>query len=493
SIQTTIDDIQGFKLIKIEGPFDGYGNAVEAAENGRAYYYCATLDEDPHSVDIKKVKWAASYDNGGKISLFRGGRIDTKNRVWVRLESSKAEKILKVYAYTGVIPHDDIKNFSCYITELGTGGFIYVIDPKKATPKESCEYNVKPTQKLLPIPWSDTDKRDLFSALKQGVRPKEVDYHLVEYSKDQEPPELYVCYAPVQWSAEYYKLMCSDSKLREERMQKVLCSGFSGGEQENEDLQCAYDGLSAAFAEDEGIGYRRLKRKVDQLAQAQEQKSGEDADLKPDMFVPLFDALSLASDMAEAIEEEITRHRANIEAIRFGKDPDEVAEHIRNNTKKTEFTEEDKKMNDMFSFALTAYQLVYNDKDSRNKYDGGSLGSHWQDLHYKEELEVSYCGDYVFTNIGPIGSGLYGPKLANVLGVEERKQQRALIRKLQDDFGKLLKNERFDKKLSDYDNKERYIGARVFYKKISINAKVPLSSSTRIGTKEEFLSKDFWY
>ena len=100
-------------------------------------------------------------------------------------------------------------------------------------------------------------------------------------------------------------------------------------------------------------------------------------------------------------------------------------------------TEKEIEYRQLFSLALTCYQLVYNDKSSIYKYDGGSPGMNFFDLHYFQEIVYSYNelegAKIPLTEV--IGNGLSGQKLEGILGIKEREELRETLLSYRNDFG----------------------------------------------------------
>ncbi|OEK09840.1 hypothetical protein A8C32_10030 [Flavivirga aquatica] len=318
-----------------------------------------------------------------------------------------------------------LKGFHCHATELNLG-YIYIINPDKATPKDSFEYEILPQQKLFEIPWHEKEKRTLRSSLRKQ-RNSPAPYHIIP--DIEEVKQLYACFSPMQWSAEYYKKMCDDAALREERMTLIYCEPFSPAEFDRKTKYSkiySYVGFSAVFPEANFIGYNRLKKRRERIAKHYK----PDSEKILDLFVPLHDAIGCAEDMAFHLDREVIYHRANLEAIRYGECIDDVVHRIINGDTKTQITPEEQKISDMFSLALTSYQMVYNNAESIGDYDGGEdigAGFIWHD-----------------------GKGVYKPKLLKVLDVEGRKAQRQKIRDIQNDFGTYIQSNWFNHFTTDF-------------------------------------------
>lgn len=371
--------------------------------------------------------------------------------------------------------YSSIKNFHCHLTELVPSGYIYVIDPKKTSLEESYEYYITPKQKLRHIPWytdpKSEDIRSLFGAKRAGKKVTEHHYHLVEYIKDKDDtPELYICYSPVQWSKAYFEKMLSDSQLREKRMTKVVCEGFEQGVTKNGKLQYAYDGLSAAFTDDNTIGFKRLKSKKEYLANSQANKTGEDAELKPDMFIPLLDPVNAAREIADEVAHNILNFKALVEAIQTGETQEDAFDRICGGGDAPPPDSDSKEYQSLYNLALTVYHMVYNDEKMIGKYDGGvdAPDGRWGELHkgesYKEWTEWTGNSAHKKNNIKLLGyDGADSAKIEGILGVAARKKLREEISKLRDDLGNFISHNDFKIPLDDYlyNAKERQLDGRV--------------------------------
>ncbi|MCV6629828.1 MAG: hypothetical protein OIF50_08210 [Flavobacteriaceae bacterium] len=337
--------------------------------------------------------------------------------------------------------------FHCHLTDLMADGYIYIIDPKHPSPKESFEYKVLGSQNLEEIPWYENNVRNtIFS----NINPRNavnLPYHPVEFM-EEEPPTLYVTYSQVQWSVALYKSMCKDQSMQKKYMKKVVCDGIPQGQTNIDKEILAFDGLSGMYY-DNDFGCERMRIKRAYL----QHNHNPMAEKKLDLFIPLFDPLGAADDIQLAVMDAFLEHEANIEAMRFGTDPKDIIERLKKGENKGELTKREQEMNNMFHLALSTYQLVYNDPKSVKKYDGGRIGKNVFDSNAGEEHEDTFYYTYPISPIGGasyikmryIGNGVYKPKLLNALGVEERKQQRKKIRRLQKDFIALLDSAYFDR------------------------------------------------
>ncbi|OEK09835.1 hypothetical protein A8C32_10005 [Flavivirga aquatica] len=374
--------------------------------------------------------------------------------------------------------HIDLKNFHCHLTELVPGGYIYVIDSKKVSLEKSFEYYVTPKQTLKRIPWytdpKSEDKRTVFGAKKAGKAITEHHYHLVEYIKDkEETPEVYVCYSPVQWSKAYFEKMLNDQEMRSKRMVKVLCDAMQLNEYSREqETIFSYDGFSAFFNNNNEIGYNRLKNKKKYLANSQAKKTGEDAKLKPDMFIPLLDPVNAAREIADELANSMLNFKALVEAIQTGETQEEAFNRIcaGNDAPKPE-----PEYQSLYSLALTVYHMLYNDESMIKKYDGGvpAPDSRWGELHYgeayKEKTVWTGNNTHKENNIKLLGyDGADSAKIEGILGVAARKELREEIAKLRDDLGNFLSHNDFKIPLDDYlyNAKERQLEGRVMFSEL---------------------------
>lgn len=435
-----------------------------------------------------------------RYGFFEGDDHADHNAIGKKSEIHNNKSELKPYK-----KYSDVKNFHCHLTELVFGGYIYVIDPKKTTLKDSFEYYITPNQKLRHIPWytdpKSEDKRTVFGARKAGKKITEHHYHLVEFIKDkEETPEVYICYSPVQWSKAYFeKMLSNDQGMRDERMVKVTCEGFPQGVTENVDEQYAFDGFSAAFTEGNQIGSNRLKSKKKHLANSQAKKTGEDAELKPDMFIPLLDPINSAREIANEVAHSMLNFKALVEAIQTGETQEKAFNRICTGN---DAPPPDKEYYALYSLALTSYHMVYNDKKSIEKYDGGVTAPNnlWGELHEGEEYKESkeWHGNSAGTknNVKFFGyDGADPEKIKGILGVPQRKKLRKKVNEFRNDLGVFLSHDDFKIPSDDYlyNIKERTLeGREVLFDLLDVLFTTTYDFDRHLLLKEDYIKEDAW-
>lgn len=341
----------------------------------------------------------------------------------------------KYYGSEVLASHDnmpELENFYIARTSLNSG-YIYLFNANDPEGNDCHEYEVHEDGSLSTILWANNKDENGFY---KDIRKSEGDSFRF---KTISVEKTYWCaYSPVQWTEKYLQETRKDAAKTEARMQKVECRGINKDGDSHENA-ISYKELYAVHYK--GHTSHEVLNGIIKDIDADERRQDtedEENEIFEDMFVTLDDPIGCAGDIAHLLNEQIIYHQANVEAIRFGKDPEVVAEIIKNEGEST-VSSEQLEISDMFSLALTTYQLVYNDPESIDKFDGGVEGN--PTTWHFHMMGMAVTKD---------GKGILKQKLLDVLGVEERKKQRAAIRAIQGDFATLIQDPYYDAALIDF-------------------------------------------
>ena len=313
----------------------------------------------------------------------------------------------------------DLEHFYTARTSLNEG-YVYAFDASAPTGANCHEFRVRKDSIIEKIRWGGASpKSDVRTEIESAKRWMEVE----------EGEAYYVAYARYQWSAEYIESLRSNSDKLSKRMRRVSCDGIpmGGGSAGPHVVGCG--DVYAVHHKDNRVVYslhRYLRN--DSLRKGKREKEAG-CTVYGDMFLTLDDPLGCADDIQPIIEEKLLAHEANVEAMRFGVDPKRVLPTLGPKGRKHHLTTVERERADMFSIAQTTYQIVYSNPENIASFDGGGIGLH---------------GDHLFE-----GNGVYKPRLLNVLGVEERREDRKAIRVLQRDFSLLIRSPYYARHLDD--------------------------------------------
>lgn len=251
-----------------------------------------------------------------------------------------------------------------------------------------------------------------------------------EFVKDQ---VLWIGYSQVQWTGEYYQkmILVDDSKKKSFGMIKVECKGFPDGLDQEHVLQQSE--VRATFREDQKASDQWFDNVLGQIYKHENNLKPDD--IKKDMFIVLSDPIGCALDMTMAISTELISHRAFVESLRSGRDPEGIVLELTTNTNPQPYNDIEKEQVAMVTLAQTVYQHIYSDPNSDlwKEFAGGRsfmFNNVIFDEHGGQRLDPErrerYFPDY--------NAGVKLEKLEAVLAKEERKKQRELINNLQTDL-----------------------------------------------------------
>ncbi len=341
---------------------------------------------------------------------------DEKPEHFVVKQSSTDQKSIELSEVEVLSLKDlpNLENFHVARTAVNTG-YIYLMNDED--PDDCYELYVNESGQLQYILWENNKGEDGEYLDQRKPSGKKWAYKLVKPGK-----KLWVAYSPIQWSRQYHHELNTNADKREKRMKLIDCSGIKKGEEDKQEDVLSFKDVKAVFPKGHPRAFPLKDMLDDILADEKKQDSTGDNEVFEDMFVSLHDPIGCALDVSAILGTQITRQKAMIESIQTGRDLDIVYNRMLTGEKIPPPSVEEEQIGAMVNLALAQYQLIYSNSEMIDDYDGGKIG--W-------------------------GSGIYKPKLLNILGVEDRKKQRAVIRSLQNDLGVILDTDYYKKAYID--------------------------------------------
>ncbi len=306
-------------------------------------------------------------------------------------------------------------------------GYVYLINAENKN--DYHELEVDAYGMLKPILWRGTNLN------KDGRTPKDFrmsgeeksHYRLVAKIQKEGGIKYWAGYSPIQWSYELHKSMLNGSDDDKKKMQMILveCKGIKKGEERATEHILPYTKVQIGYTETENT-HHNIRTTLNQINQTekQEEKRG-DNDLYEDMFITLNDPIGCAMDIGVVLANKIAYFEAFVESLATGVSPKKIKKRILEGKPRKKATKgsEQEQLEALFATALATYQLVYNDSEMENDYDGGKIG---------------------FWNLESSGNGIHKEKLINVLGVKERKKLREDIVPFRKHFCDILQSEYYN-------------------------------------------------
>lgn len=390
----------------------------------------ANASEETHVEDLDYAK----YQNNKRAVLLKN---DNFKQYFICHKDAKGDPLIKL---DECVVEDEFKdaglpkvsNFYTARTAL-RAGFVYLMNDED--PNDYYELEVDENGFLSHILWQyNKDEKGNYKDVRHSTKEK-ITAKLVKPGK-----KLWVAYSSIQWSRDYHHEINTNAKKRKQRMTLIDCTGFKKGESSKNSALVPFNEVSAVF-HNKHIYSHTLESNLYQIHadEKYQDKKGKN-DILEDMFITLHDPIGCAEDVFNELEDEIQKHEASLESMRFGENPKSVINRMNTGKQKNKLSKRDEGLSNMFSTALTTYQLVYNDPEAIKKYNGGMEGSGFKFLG--------------FIGITPMITydqrGLLGWKLSTILGVSQRRKQRYLIRMLQKDLAGILKSNYFDSELIDF-------------------------------------------
>ncbi|WP_299223463.1 toxin VasX [uncultured Aquimarina sp.] len=258
-----------------------------------------------------------------------------------------------------------------------------------------------------------------------------------EFVKDQ---ILWVGYSQVQWTGKYHRKMldAGPDERKKKGLVRVNCAGFPDGFGQEHVLQQSQ--VRATFREDQKASDTWCDNILNQINVYENKVK---PDIKRDMFIVLPDPIGCAIDVAFATNTEVIQLRANLEGMKYAISPETVYQAMQTDSNEYARGREDQEA--MFMLALSSYQMVYNDSDNVGRYDGGDLNpTFWEQISAGIAAGATPMPQETYEVIND-QVGIDKNKLVSALGVEERKEHRALINELRTDLKKFLESDYYKK------------------------------------------------
>lgn len=393
------------------------------------------ISEPRESIEITDYPTAPKVDK----SIFKG---DEKKYIPL------AENQLRIVTPKGV---PLLENFSLQRTFLNKG-YIYLINDNPNAEDAFTEVTIDECGFLEYVVKKGSLNKD-YKDLRHPITSLSHRHFLLV----DKGSKYWIAYSPIQWSWAYLKEMLNNKKKREERMLWVECKGIYKNEKLPMHLSSFKD-VFIHFHKDNGQEHYFSKKLKLICSDERRQDEAGDNYIFEDMFITLHDSIGCACDVSEGVCKKMLEFNACIQALQSGETFEAAFKRLSNGIfdipKAT--TKEETEYRQLFSLALTCYQLVYNDPKAILKYDGGSVGwnsndRHWNDprpetrkvynreLRQEEEIPITSC----------IGNGIDGKKLEGILGIKEREELRETLLSYRKDFGKFLTEEKFLRKHLD--------------------------------------------
>ena len=296
-------------------------------------------------------------------------------------------------------------------------GYIYLINDENIN--DFHELEVDESGMFSHIIWSGNNLKE-DGRTPKDFRTKEkktTHYKLIQQTEKEAGKKYWICYSPVQWSYEYHKNMLDDVEKRRPHMILVECKGIKKSEEETTEHILPYNKVPIAYYKDQTNQYKikETLTQTDQIEKREEKKGNNDT--YEDLFITLHDPIGAANDIASILIDEHNKHESLIESIQTGTDSESIFERIKSGKQKpSSQSNYETQVNGLFSSALTTYQLIYNNAEMEDKY-----------------------ADTTDKN-----------KLLKILAVTERRQQRAKIDIIRNEFGNLISGTYYDEYLNSY-------------------------------------------
>ncbi|NER18524.1 toxin VasX [Spongiivirga citrea] len=410
--------------------------------------------------------------------------------------STNTETGKKAYTIGDVkAQHSDIpslENFYVARTSLNLG-YIYLFNADDPEGPDCHEFEVQEDGSFSTILWrnnKDVNGRYLDHRTSEGDRHR---FKVISKEKT-----FWFAFSTVQWTEEYLQETRKNPEKTEARMQKVECRGIKK-EGDNHKHAISYKDLYTVHYQ-KHVGHGVLKEIIHNI-EADEKRQDEEDDenvIYDDMFVTLDDPIGCVNDISQVVNDKTIRFKALVDAIQSGETLDQAYERLNNGSLEAPMPE--KEYQELFTLALTCYQLVYNDNDAILKYDGGSPGFNFSDRH---SLDPRPAKKWIMTNhstrqidnTSRIGYGLDHQKLEGILGIKERNEAREDLIRYRDELGNFVSNNYFRKHLDDYlcNHDERKLEGRGLLMEIlDVLSYHPYKFDQHLILKKDYVEKDKW-
>ena len=319
----------------------------------------------------------------------------------------------------------NLENFYIAKTALNSG-FVYLIND--ADPENDFyEYEIDANGKLSTITW----EFNIDPVTKKYLDIRKSENDSLDYKVISQPKKFWMAYSTVQWGRDYViDKMIKDEELRKNRMVLIDCSGVEKGTEDRNLNVVPFNELRTAHYRNHPN--HNTQKDLIRAISIDEQKQDEkgDNDILEDMFIALDDPIGCALDISDILGNSIERQKAMLISIQTGRDIEVVYADILAGKTPSQPTADEQQIGALVHLAMTEYKLVYDNAKMIDEYDGGTIGN-------------PVAWNWHMMGGGPSwqGTGIYKEKLINILGVNERKDHRKVIRALQNDLGAILESD----------------------------------------------------
>ncbi len=333
--------------------------------------------------------------------------------------TQKPEEISKIQGI-------NLENFEIVRTTLHSG-YLYIIDQDLPRGGEEAkdlyhEYKIDINGQYQ---WVKYKEGNIGADIRLPEEDIEYAKHFTEIHKHTDRPyHKWICFSQVQWPWAYLQRMIREESLRQERMVEVHLEAFPDAQRGHSlpynEIQVCFDSHNEHCSR----WIEKVLKDIDAYQNPKEEGSSPPEKMR-DLFITLPDPIGCVFDITMATNAEIINHRANIEAMRTGREPDGIAYKMIRQQEQDPYTDNTLQHVDMFTLAQTSYHLVFGSQEMQQQFGN----------------EYSITRTITEFRVGPVSrttnhtqDGADKEKLENVLGVIERQERRALIRNLQSDL-----------------------------------------------------------
>jgi hypothetical protein len=335
----------------------------------------------------------------------------------------------------------DVEGFYYAKTQL-RAGYLYILDEEN--PNLPYEFEVNKLGGLIPVHWANNkDAEGNYKDIRKSTGKVVFDKTF------KQGTVLWIAYSSVQWSIDYYDIMCTNTQRRAERMVKVVCSGFERGAVSEVESFTPFDSTFGIFPVEQKYQGLWFNDKIKEIIADDNSVLEKDPQaLKEDMFICLHDPTGCILDVYNELAAKNLELKALVEAIQTGETVKKAKERILlKQTFQPQKDDQDHFM--LFTLANSCYKFVFGEPENIIKYDG-------------QLPEFNLNGSrYIHPDLKAGSMGITGPddgfkagvdkaKLEGILGVEERKKLRNEILNLRNALGNLFKNKYCYRVLDDY-------------------------------------------
>ncbi|MDC1161803.1 hypothetical protein OAT18_00010 [Tenacibaculum sp.] len=379
-------------------------------------------------------------------------------------------------------------------------GYIYLINPDDD--KDCHELKVNPDGNMSHVIWDNENFYNHNNELKDKRTPENdnIYYKRIINKEKENARSFWIGYSPVQWSYKQFKkvLDMDDEKRKVLHMVLVKAEGIKKGKETAQKHILPYTKIEFVYHKEDHL-HGAFKERLKKISDVEKKESN---DILEDMFVTLHDPVGCALDISNVVDDKTTRFKAFIDTIQSGESIKDAVDRIASGNLEVP-RPKNKECEELFTLALTCYQLVYNDDKAILKYDGGSPGwFNFSDRHYLDPRPMHKMNYNNRAGIGRkqknvehIGYGLDSEKLEGILGIKERNTARKELINYRDDLGEIANSDYLKQHLDNYlDNHlERVLeGRNILLHIIDPLSYHPYKFDQHLMLREEFVKEDKW-